>query len=166
MNTHTTTEDTMIAKLLNFFRRTKQALAAPYEPCSYDCYDAGGCENCSDWIEFWDADYGDCGHWQRRGTVDPLPLEIIQRTMKKRTERIFNEPTKLDFMAELAEAERLHSIRYDGYCECGAHVRGTDCYMIGSFTDTQLLNHTWTLGDRRHYPTYWQRAMKLSEEAE
>lgn len=35
-----------------------------WTPCSYDCYDMGGCENCSAWVEEWDEDYGVIGRWE------------------------------------------------------------------------------------------------------
>jgi hypothetical protein len=40
--------------------------------CSFDCYDDGGCPNCSDWHEWHDADYGNCGEWRTKDAPAPI----------------------------------------------------------------------------------------------
>lgn len=41
-----------------------------WTPCSYDCYDEGGCSNCSEWVEWEDPDYGTVGEWRRDDNPD------------------------------------------------------------------------------------------------
>jgi hypothetical protein len=37
-----------------------------WKPCNYDCWDNGGCDRCSTWHEWDDADYGRVGEYRSR----------------------------------------------------------------------------------------------------
>jgi len=53
-------------RILRFYvsaNRKRTQSFGTWQPCSYDCYEDGGCANCSVWVEKWDEDYGYYEEW-------------------------------------------------------------------------------------------------------
>lgn len=57
-------EPNMLKRLMNWWSR--ELKSDPNAPCSYDCYDMGGCYGCSELVTGTDPDYGEIEWWERR----------------------------------------------------------------------------------------------------
>lgn len=104
--------------ILSFYvticRRGDRTLAT-WTPCSFDCYDEGGCHLCSTYVEWEDPDYGTCGQWVKREDINDFERRTQHDRVRQNSARPQVRGTRrpllrdgADSLAEAVSADHDH----------------------------------------------------------